>query len=150
MAFESPLNDPYGTKTYVLLIVDYISTSIFTIEVVLKIFAYGLFYNGDDSYFKNSWNIIDFLIVVISIVSLCPLEVDLSVLKVIRMIRLLRPLRVISKVENLKLSINALIISIPAISQLLLIVLLIMFIFGIVGVNLLKGKSFYCETAQIA
>jgi ABC-type multidrug transport system permease subunit len=43
-----------------------------------------------------------------------------------------------------------LIISIPAISQLLLIVLLIMFIFGIVGVNLLKGKSFYCETSEVS
>jgi hypothetical protein len=65
------------------------------------------------------------------------------------MARLFRPLRIISKNENLKLSINALVISIPAIGSLLVIVLLILFIFAIISVNLFKGKSFYCDTSNI-
>jgi len=39
---------------------------------------------------------------------------------------------------------------VPAIANLMVIVLLVMFIFGIIGVNLLKGKSNYCDTSQIA
>jgi hypothetical protein len=74
---------------------------------------------------------------------------NLSVLKIIRMARLLRPLRVISKNENLKLSIQALVVASPAIASLLVIFLLVMFIFGIVAVNLFKGKSFYCDVQNI-
>jgi hypothetical protein len=124
-----------------------VTTTFFTLEVIIKVIAFGFIFNGKDSFIRDAWNVIDLTIVIISIFSLCPVDVNLNALKVIRMARLLRPLRVISKSETLKLSMNALIISIPAISQLLLIVLLIMFIFGIVGVNLLKGKSFYCETS---
>jgi hypothetical protein len=73
----------------------------------------------------------------------------ISVFKIIRMARLLRPLRVISKNENLKLSMQALWISIPAVTALLVIVLLFFIIFAIIGINLLKGKSFYCDTKNI-
>ena len=39
--------------------------------------------------------------------------------------------------------------AIPAIANLMIIVLLVMFIFGIIAVNLLKGKSFYCDSSLI-
>ena len=65
------------------------------------------------------------------------------------MARLFRPLRIISKNENLKLSINALLVSVPAIGSLIVIVILIMFIFAIIAVNLFKGMSFYCDTSKI-
>ena len=105
LAFESPLNDPDGTLALVLLIFDYITTAIFCFEVIVKVIATGFMCNGKQSYIKNSWNVMDFIIVVISLISLVPMDTNLSVLKVIRMARLLRPLRVISKNENLKLSI---------------------------------------------
>ena len=93
---------------------------------------------------------IDFLIVVTSIISLFPLDINLTTLKIIRMARLMRPLRVISKNESLRTSIQALVVSVPAIASLMVIVFFIMFIFAIVGVNLLKGKSFYCDHHGVA
>lgn len=90
---------------------------------------------------------LDFSIVVTSIISLFPFGSQLVFIKVVRMSRLLRPLRVISKNDNLKLSIQALFVAIPAIANLMIIVLLVMFLFGIIGVNLFKGKSFYCDTS---
>ena len=98
---------------------------------------------------RNYWQIIDFTIVVFSIIELFPGTGDLSFFKIIRMARLFRPLRIISKNENLKLSIKALFVSMPAIGSLMVIVLLIMFIFAIIAVNLLKGKSFFCDTEDI-
>jgi hypothetical protein len=65
------------------------------------------------------------------------------------MVRLLRPIRLLSKNENLKLSMQALVVSVPPIMNLLFIVLLVYFIFAIIGVNLFKGKSYYCDTEQI-
>ena len=41
------------------------------------------------------------------------------------------------------------IVSLPAIGSLMIIVSLIMFIFAIIAVNLLKGKSFYCNTDNV-
>lgn len=92
---------------------------------------------------------IDFLIVVMSIISLFPLEINLTTLKIVRMARLLRPLRLISKNDSLKTSIQALVVSVPSIASLMVIVFFIMFVFAIVGVNLLKGKSFYCNTENL-
>jgi hypothetical protein len=66
------------------------------------------------------------------------------------MVRLLRPIRLLSKNENLKLSMQALVVSIPPIVNLLVIVLLVFFIFAIIGVNLFKGRSYYCFTDEIS
>jgi hypothetical protein len=68
-------------------------------------FAFGLILNGRESYFRDYWNLIDFGIVVVSVLSCALPNVDLSVLKIIRLFRAIRPLRVISKNEGLKVSI---------------------------------------------
>lgn len=128
---------------------DYFSTFIFTVEIIIRVIANGFLCNGKKSYMKQTSNIIDFFIVVISIVSLFPSKVHISYFKIIRMARLLRPLRVISKNENLKLSMQALWIAVPAIISLLVIVILVLLIFSIIGINLLKGHSYYCFTENL-
>jgi hypothetical protein len=128
---------------------DYVTTVIFLFEVVIKVIGSGFLINGANSYLRNPWNVIDFFIVIISLFDLFPTGLSLSVLKIVRMARLLRPLRVISKNESLKLSIQALVVAVPAIANLMVIVLLVMFIFGIIGVNLLKGKSNYCDSSNM-
>ena len=118
-------------------------TILFTFEVIFKVIAHGFLLNGKNSYLRNHWNILDFIIVVISLVSVSiPDESSegLATFKVIRMARLLRPIRVISKNDGLKIAIQALYVSVPAMLNLLVIVLLFMVIFAIVGVNLFKGK----------
>ena len=57
----------------------------------------------------------------------------------------MRPLRVISKNDGLRTSMQAFVVSVPEIASLLVIVFFINFIFAIMGMNLLKGKSFYCD-----
>ena len=89
------------------------------------------------------------MIVVFSILALLPLDLNGRMIKYVMMIRLLRPLRVIAKSENLRISINALLVSVPAFASLYVIVVFVIFIFAIVGVNLLKGKNFYCDTDEV-
>ena len=128
---------------------DTVTTVIFLLEVVIKVIGSGFVINGPKSYLRNTWNVVDFFIVIISLLDLFPTGLSLGVLKIVRMARLLRPLRVISKNESLKLSLQALVVAVPAIANLMVIVLLVMFIFGIIAVNLLKGKSNYCDTSNI-
>ena len=152
LTLENPLLDPKGWESTYLRYVDLGITVLFTFEVIVKVVSYGLIFNGDQSYLKNPWNRLDFAIVIVSIISLAmPVEASesLTAFKVIRMARLLRPIRVISKNDGLRISIQALYVSVPAIFNLLIIVLLFMMIFGIIGVNLFKGRFEYCDTSAV-
>ena len=94
LAFEHPLDNPESEKLKVLAIVDVVFTAIFPLEAVLKIVALGFLLNGKRSYLRDSWNILDFIIVFTSLLSL-GIDADLSVVKVLRVARILRPLRLI-------------------------------------------------------
>jgi len=85
-------------------------------------------------------------VVVVSIASLgIDNRINLGVLKVFRLMRIMRPLRMISKNEGLKLSIVSLFESIPQILNVILVSFLFFLIFGIIGVNYLKGQYYYCK-----
>lgn len=89
-------------------IFDIICTTIFTIECLLKVIAFGFISCGPDSYIRNPWNILDFSIVAFCLVILViPFGQNASFFKILRLSRLLRPLRIISKNEGLKTSIMA-------------------------------------------
>ena len=49
---------------------DIVMTAIFTIECVIKIIVSGFINNGRRSYMRDGWNLLDFFIVLVSIVSL--------------------------------------------------------------------------------
>jgi hypothetical protein len=124
-------------------------TAIFFFEMVIKMVASGLLFNGKNSYLYNGWNILDFVIVTSAIVGLIPGTGDISFLKALRMLRILRPLRLISRNRNLKLAIICLIKAIPSILNLMLIVLFFIFLLGILGTTLFSGKFYRCHMAEM-
>lgn len=94
LAFEHPLENPKSDMMNILTKIDYVFTGIFCFEATLKIISFGFIMNGTHSYLGNSWNILDFIIVVLSLVSLV-VDAKLSIVKVLRVARILRPLRLI-------------------------------------------------------
>jgi len=70
MAIDNPLNDPNGTLSTVLNNIDIAITIIFCLESIFKIIHNGLLFNGKQSYLRISWNIMDFVIVVFSVISI--------------------------------------------------------------------------------
>ena len=56
LAFEEPLEDPNSEKRIIIGLIDYVTTTIFTIEALLKIIALGFLFNGKRSYLRDSWN----------------------------------------------------------------------------------------------
>ena len=113
--------------------------------MILKIIRYGFILNGKSSYILNAWNILDFIIVIFALISLVFEGNSLDKLKILRILRVLRPLRLISRNEGLKLAINSLFLSIPNIMNLIIICLVFVFLFGIIGVNIFKGKNYLCS-----
>ena len=158
MAFEKPLEDPSLPKYVYFEYINMITTGIFLVEMVIKVIVYGFIINGSDSYLKLGWNILDFVIVVTSIVSITIqiFYVDEEMhhegenhetqkhLDLLKMLRVLRSLRMISKNEGLKLSVMSLIYSIPGIVNVGVVSMLCLYLIGIFFLNLLKGKLYYC------
>jgi hypothetical protein len=43
-------------------------TILFVLEMIVKVIALGFMFNGRNSYIKNGWNQLDFIIVIASII----------------------------------------------------------------------------------
>jgi hypothetical protein len=93
---------------------------------------------------RTGWNVLDFGIVVISLVSYFLTGKNLKSLKVLRLLRVLRPLRMISRNEGLKLCVKALLLALPGIFDVIILSFIFLLIFGIFFTGLFKGKFFYC------
>jgi Ni,Fe-hydrogenase I cytochrome b subunit len=150
LALDEPkLSDPYQQKTISNLLL--IISIIFVVEMVVKIIVVG-FYIGERTYLKDSWNILDFIIVMFSILTWimeAAAGADISFIRGFRALRALRPLRVVSKNEGIKTVVNSLLLSIPALLNVLLIVLLFLMVFGILGIQLFMGKLGNCNDHEL-
>jgi hypothetical protein len=113
-------------------------------EMLIKIVSNGFIFNGETSYLRNSWNIMDFFIVAFALISIFASGINLSFIKVLRMLRVFRPLRMISRNEGLKLAVLSLMNAIPGIMNVLVISALFFLLFGILGVSYFKGAFFVC------
>ncbi|MFM7851034.1 MAG: ion transporter [Flammeovirgaceae bacterium] len=95
LVIDNPLDDPHSKKQFVLAILDYITTAVFSVECFVKICVFGLLVNGKKSYFREPWNFLDFFVVLVSLFSYLPLGFDMKFYKSMRLLRILRPLRMI-------------------------------------------------------
>ena len=103
LTLDNPLNDENGQLSKTLSRIDYVMTTLFTIECILNVIVRGFISNGPTSYLQDSWNILDFLIVIFSLVSIIAADLELEILKVFRILRVLRPLRVLKRNFGLKI-----------------------------------------------
>ncbi len=71
LAADNPLSNPDSAFLITLVIVDKILTVIFSLELIMKIIAFGVLNCGSTSYLRSNWNILDMLIVIISVSLFC-------------------------------------------------------------------------------
>jgi hypothetical protein len=77
LAIDNPLDDPNSHKQVLLTILDYFTTAIFSTEAMIKVVIFGLLLNGKRSYLRVPWNILDCLVVLVSLFSYLPLGTNL-------------------------------------------------------------------------
>ena len=70
LAIDSPRLDPTSTLAITLSWLDLVWTAIFAFECIVKVISLGFVCNGKRSYLRDPWNVLDFCIVVISVVVL--------------------------------------------------------------------------------
>ncbi|XP_014648823.1 PREDICTED: voltage-dependent T-type calcium channel subunit alpha-1I [Ceratotherium simum simum] len=149
IALERPQIEAGSTERIFLTVSNYIFTAIFVGEMTLKVVSLGLYF-GEEAYLRSSWNVLDGFLVFVSIIDIVVSVASaggakiLGVLRVLRLLRTLRPLRVISRAPGLKLVVETLISSLKPIGNIVLICCAFFIIFGILGVQLFKGKFYHC------
>ncbi|XP_073996715.1 ca[2+]-channel protein alpha[[1]] subunit T isoform X3 [Rhodnius prolixus] len=108
----------------------------FSLEMSIKMIAMGVY--GKGTYLADSWNRLDFFIVIAGALEYC-LNVENMNLSAIRTIRVLRPLRAINRIPSMRILVMLLLDTLPMLGNVLLLCFFVFFIFGIVGVQLWEG-----------
>ncbi|XP_027900261.1 voltage-dependent L-type calcium channel subunit alpha-1C isoform X10 [Xiphophorus couchianus] len=157
LAAEDPVkNDSF--RNQILGYADHVFTGLFTIEIILKMTAYGAFLHKG-SFCRNYFNILDLVVVSVSLISsgIQWIEYFLSsggwssainVVKILRVLRVLRPLRAINRAKGLKHVVQCVFVAIRTIGNIVIVTTLLQFMFACIGVQLFKGKFFYCSDSS--
>jgi voltage-gated sodium channel len=107
-----------------LLILDRVILTVFVAEIATKLFAYRL------RFFRDPWNVFDFIVVGIALV---PASGPLSVLRVLR---ILRVLRLLSVVPRLRFVVESLLRAIPGILSIALLMVILYYVFAVMATGL--------------
>jgi voltage-gated sodium channel len=98
---------------------------LFAIELLLKIIAHG---NKPWEFFQNSWNVFDFVIVLI-----CFLPLNSHFVAVLRLARILRVLRLVTVLPRLQVLVGALLRSIPSMGYVGMLLFVHFYIYAVIG-----------------
>lgn len=112
-------------------------TVMFALEFVLKVVAQG-FVLGRGAYLRDSWNMLDFLVVVTALLASVP---GMPTTSAIRVFRVLRPLRSISALPGLQHLVVNLLRSVPQLLSVVVLLQFIFIVFGIFGIQIFAGKQ---------
>jgi hypothetical protein len=82
---------------------DYFFTTVFTVEITLKVVVFGLVWHKG-SFCRNAFNLLDILVVAVSLISFALKSDAISTVKILRVLRVLRPLRAINRAKGLKVA----------------------------------------------
>ena len=115
---------------------------LFTAEALVKIVAQG-FILSKKTYLRDSWNVLDFTVVITALMSFSP---DISSVSILRAFRLFKPLRNLQVFPSMRLLMRTLIASANRLRFLVIFYLAVIMMFAIIGVNLMQGATtFRCR-----
>uniref|UniRef100_A0A663N7R5 Voltage-dependent L-type calcium channel subunit alpha n=1 Tax=Athene cunicularia TaxID=194338 RepID=A0A663N7R5_ATHCN len=146
LAAEDPVRH-LSFRNQILGNADYVFTSIFTLEIILKMTAYGAFLHKG-SFCRNYFNILDLLVVSVSLISFGIQSSAINVVKILRVLRVLRPLRAINRAKGLKHVVQCVFVAIRTIGNIVIVTTLLQFMFACIGVQLFKGKLYSCTDSS--
>lgn len=112
-----------------------IFTAFFTLELILKVIAWGFFIEKN-SYLRDPWNWLDFVVVLSALVAFLLPGSSLSFLRVFKV---LRPLRSLNKVPQMKMLVNTVLSSIPRLGDVAVMMAFLFIIIAITGLVLMDG-----------
>jgi len=138
LALYDPLDtEGVSTRSVVLFWVEFVLLMIFTLEITIKIVAWGVF-RDRNSYLRDNLNTIDFFIVISGYPGTL-FGTTVSSLTALRMFRVLRPLRYIARVEKLRVLVETLIQCVSCLLPVIALFIGVFFLFGVTGTQTFLG-----------
>ncbi|MBN2663057.1 MAG: ion transporter [Bacteroidales bacterium] len=110
----------------ILHIFDQLILYIFVIEIAVKMLSEG---NKPWNYFKDGWNVFDFIIVAAAF-----MPFGGSSVAILRLLRLLRVLKLVKALPKLQMLVGALLKSIPSMGYVSILLMLLFYIYAVAGV----------------
>ncbi|KAI3385596.1 hypothetical protein SNEBB_004235 [Seison nebaliae] len=111
---------------------EYFFLSIFTLELLLKLYSYGF-----DEFRRKFWNIFDLFIVITALAAVIieHTQASLSILDIILIIRMLRLLKIFGSIKRFRLIIMTLTNIAPSILTYIVVLLTFYYIYAIIGME---------------
>ena len=148
LLLTSPINDPQTSSTKVIKRLDIACTVIFIIEAVSKIIALGLYKTsiiGCKPYIMQFWNIVDIIIIMLSLIDLSNnyprYDGVLNSFKCIRVVYILSHFKTS---DLLQIIFQTIYRSLRPIFVTLMFTCTFLFIYGLIGINFLRGRFPNC------
>ncbi len=113
-----------------IYIVDQFLLWVFTLEILIRLIGS----KSIGSFFKDPWNIFDFVIVGSS-----HLLVGAHYVTVLRILRVLRVLRAVSVIPSLRRMVNALLLTIPSMGTIMLLLGIFFYIYAVIGTMMFRS-----------
>lgn len=109
--------------------------AIFTLEAIIKIGGLGIYY------FYDSWNIFDFVVVLLTLVGVGLEFANVisnigSATSIIRTFRIARVLKLIKRAKSLRMMFATFILTLPALANIGGLLFLVLFLYSVLGMNL--------------
>jgi len=144
----------YGDPAYTppwLKAVNLVITIIFLIECCMKIVALGLKPESEHAYLNDGWNVLDFIIVLISIVELALAGQGggaVSALKALRAMRGLRPLRAVKRYPGMMLVVQTILQSLPSMLAPTMVLVFYYTVLAIMATHIFAGQMNSCNDGE--
>lgn len=149
LAVDSPMLDPNSLLKKIIYYIDLVLNIFFSVECILKILSDGFIYNSrkDKAYIRDSWNIMDFVVVILSWLNYFIEGADgsLKSLKALRALRGLRPLRVVRKSKTLKLIVETILTSVLKMVYYLVFLAFVITPVAIISMNFYSKMHSSCQ-----
>ncbi len=107
-----------------LMALDMAILAIFTVEIVLRIYAFG------PRFFRDPWSLFDLTIVVIALIPAS------GPFQVLRSLRILRALRLVSVMPSLRRVVGGLIAALPGMGSIMVLMLMLFYVAAVMATNL--------------
>lgn len=150
MAFESPQLAPDSTTTLFLYDLDIWITSLYVLELVLNVHAYGLIRRPTAYLQRDAWNVMDAFLVIVSVIGLFSSSVRGNiVIRVFRILRAVRPLRVVKRSPGMRLVLSSLIGSATQMVNVFVLSIIFFFTFSVIGMQFFSGFLRRCYVGSV-
>ena len=151
------IREPVGQKLVhglTLFIADITCNSIFVVEALAKIFAFGFWVPLSVDYvpyFRSNANRLDLFVLLMALAEMTEIGdyIGTASTKILRLMKVLRPLRLMSRSEGLKDIIIALASSVKPMVYAVVFLTVIVITFTVTAMALFKDKFNYCTDMQL-